>query len=182
MQVSQTSFPPAICASIFACACEEDAEMQMGKHLYDFYLHSRLPWRRLAHGSAGTRLGSSYSFFLYSESISSVVQALETSCSPQLLYRGLKPLPFNTDPREMKMQLNMHEGEMVGWHHPFNGHEFEQTPGYSEGHGSLACCSPGGRKVRHNLVTEQLDVNVHSSFIQNSKKLHNPNALWRADD
>ena len=132
---------------------------------------------RLAHGSAGTRLGSSYSFFLYSESISSVVQALETSCSPQLLYRGLKPLPFNTDPKEMKMQLNMHEGEMVGWHHPFNGHEFEQTPGYSEGHGSLACCSPWGRKVRHNLVTEQLDVNVHSSFIQNSKKLHNPNAL-----
>ena len=75
------------------------------------------------------------------------------------------------------MQLNMHEGEMVGWHHPFNGNEFEQTPGYSEGHGSLACCSPWGRKVRHNLVTEQLHVNVHSSFIQNSKKLHNPNAL-----
>ena len=31
---------------------------------------------------------------------------------------------------------------MVGWHHGLNGHEFEQTPGDSEGQGSLACCSP----------------------------------------
>ena len=34
------------------------------------------------------------------------------------------------------------EDEMVG----LNGHEFEQTPGDSEGQGSLACCSPWGRK------------------------------------
>ena len=25
------------------------------------------------------------------------------------------------------------EDEMVGWHHQFNGHEFEQTPGDGEG-------------------------------------------------
>ena len=31
---------------------------------------------------------------------------------------------------------------MGGWHHLLNGHEFEQAPGDSEGHGSLACCSP----------------------------------------
>ena len=36
----------------------------------------------------------------------------------------------------------MTEDEMVGWHHRLNGHEFEQTPGGSEGQGSLACCSP----------------------------------------
>jgi len=30
---------------------------------------------------------------------------------------------------------------MVGWHHQLMGHEFEQTPGDSEGQGSLACCS-----------------------------------------
>ena len=35
------------------------------------------------------------------------------------------------------------------------GHESEQTPGDSEGQGSLACCSPWGHKVRHDLVTEQ---------------------------
>ena len=38
------------------------------------------------------------------------------------------------------------EGEMVGWHHRLNGHEFEQTPAESEGEGSLACCSPLGHK------------------------------------
>ena len=32
----------------------------------------------------------------------------------------------------------------VGWHHQLSGHEFEQTPGDSEGQGSLACCSPWG--------------------------------------
>ena len=31
--------------------------------------------------------------------------------------------------------------EMVGWHHEFNHHESEQTPGDSAGQGSLACCS-----------------------------------------
>ena len=33
----------------------------------------------------------------------------------------------------------MTEDEMVEWHHRFNGHEFEQTPGDSEGQQSLAC-------------------------------------------
>ena len=32
----------------------------------------------------------------------------------------------------------------VGWHRQLNGHEFEQTPGNSEGQGSLVCCSPWG--------------------------------------
>ena len=31
------------------------------------------------------------------------------------------------------------EGEIVGWHHRLNGHEFEQAPGDGEGPGSLAC-------------------------------------------
>ena len=35
---------------------------------------------------------------------------------------------------------------MVGRHHETNGHEFEQTQGHSEGQGSMACCSPWGRK------------------------------------
>ena len=38
------------------------------------------------------------------------------------------------------------EDEMVGWHHWFNGQEFEQTLGDSEGQGSLECCSPWGCK------------------------------------
>ena len=36
--------------------------------------------------------------------------------------------------------------ETVGWHHRFNGREFEQTPGDSEGKESLVCCSPWGQK------------------------------------
>ena len=44
---------------------------------------------------------------------------------------------------------------MVGWHHQLNGHEFEQILGYGEGQGSLACYSSWGRKVRHDLATEQ---------------------------
>ena len=38
------------------------------------------------------------------------------------------------------------EDEMVGWHHWFKGHEFEQTPGDGERQGGLACCSPWDRK------------------------------------
>ena len=30
----------------------------------------------------------------------------------------------------------MTEDEMIGWHHRFNGHEFEHTLGVSEGQGS----------------------------------------------
>ena len=36
--------------------------------------------------------------------------------------------------------------ETVGWHHRLNGHETEQTPGDSEGQGSLACSRPWGCK------------------------------------
>ena len=38
------------------------------------------------------------------------------------------------------------EDEMVGWHHQFNGQEFEQAPGVGDGQGSLACCSSWGSK------------------------------------
>ena len=49
----------------------------------------------------------------------------------------------------------MTEDEMVGWHHRLNTHELEQTPGDSEGQGSLVC----GRPLRHKgldvTATEQ---------------------------
>ena len=38
------------------------------------------------------------------------------------------------------------EDEMVGWHHWFKGHEFEQALGDGGGQGSLTCCSPWGHK------------------------------------
>ena len=44
---------------------------------------------------------------------------------------------------------------MVGWHHGLNEHKFEQAPGDGEEQGSLACCSPWGRKELD--MTEQLN-------------------------
>ena len=38
------------------------------------------------------------------------------------------------------------EDEIVEWHHQLNGNEFEQTPGGSEGQGSLVCCHSWGSK------------------------------------
>ena len=54
----------------------------------------------------------------------------------------------------------MTEDEMVGWHHQLSRHEFEQTPGDSEGQGSLACCSAQGHKELD--MTEQLINNKKS--------------------
>ena len=48
----------------------------------------------------------------------------------------------------------MAEDEMVGWHHPLNEQDFQQTPVNSEGQGTLMCCSPwGSQRVRHDLAT-----------------------------
>ena len=38
----------------------------------------------------------------------------------------------------------MSEDEMVGWHHQFNGHEFEQAPEDGQGQESLVCYTPWG--------------------------------------
>ena len=46
---------------------------------------------------------------------------------------------------------------MIEWHHRLSGRESEQTLGDSEGQGSLACCSPWGR--RKSKTTERLNNN-----------------------
>ena len=48
----------------------------------------------------------------------------------------------------------MTEDEMVGWHHRFKGHEFEQAPGDGEVQGSLTFCSSCGHK--ESDTTERL--------------------------
>ena len=40
----------------------------------------------------------------------------------------------------------MTENEMVGWHHQFDGHKFEQAPGAGYGQESLVCFNPWGHK------------------------------------
>ena len=49
----------------------------------------------------------------------------------------------------------MTEVEMVGWHHPLNGHESEQAPGVVDGQGGLVCCDSRGHK--ESDTTERLN-------------------------
>ena len=62
----------------------------------------------------------------------------------------------------------MTEVEMAGRHHQFNGHEFEQALGESEGQGSWACCSPRACK---ELDTTELNNNdiLRYSHMQDQK-------------
>ena len=48
----------------------------------------------------------------------------------------------------------MTEGEMVGWHHGLDGHEFEQAPGVGDGQGGLVCY--GSQGLKESDTTEQL--------------------------
>ena len=87
-------------------------------------------------------------------------QSIQNEISPEYSLEGLMLklklqyfgyLIQRTDSLEMTLMLGkidgrMRRGEMVGWHHQLKGHEFEQSLGDSEGQGSLAYCSPWGRK------------------------------------
>ena len=57
--------------------------------------------------------------------------------------------------KDWRQEKGMTEDEMVGWCQRLDEHEFEQTLGDGEGQGSLACCSPWGRK--ESYVTEWLN-------------------------
>ena len=49
----------------------------------------------------------------------------------------------------------MTKDKMVQGHHRLDGHDFEKTPGDSEGQGGLACSSPWGHK--ESDMTERLN-------------------------
>ena len=62
---------------------------------------------------------------------------------PILWTPDVKRRPIGKDPdagKECGQEKGATEDEMVGWLHWFNGHEFEQVLGDSEGQGSLMCC------------------------------------------
>ena len=54
------------------------------------------------------------------------------------------------------------DDEMVGWNHQISGHEFDQTPGDSEGQRSLTCCSSWSNKQLD--VTSQLNNNKQNKW------------------
>ena len=74
--------------------------------------------------------------------------------APILWPHGEKSRLIGKDPDSGKDQRQEEEGttesEMVRWHHPLNGHKFEQAPGNNEGQGSLACHSPWCHRVRRD--------------------------------
>ena len=78
--------------------------------------------------------------------------------APILWLPAAKNLLIWKDPDAGKVwrqeEKGMTEDKRVGWHHPFDGHEFEQAPGVGDGQGSLACCSPWVHRVGHDWVTE----------------------------
>ena len=58
----------------------------------------------------------------------------------------------------------MTEGDMVGWHHRLNGHEFEQALRDSEEQRSLVCCSLWGHK--ESDMTSQLNNSNNMSCLE----------------
>ena len=70
------------------------------------------------------------------------------------------------------------EDEMVGWHHWLSGYEFEQALGVGDGQGNLDCCSPWGRRVRHDWMTELTDSHFERQF---GSSLQNYTFCWPYD-
>ena len=66
----------------------------------------------------------------------------------KLKFQYFGHLMRRTNSLEKTLMLGKTEGRrrrgqrMVGWHHGFNGHKFEQALRVGDGQGSLVCCSP----------------------------------------
>ena len=86
--------------------------------------------------------------------------------TPKLWPPDMKNWLFGKDPDAGKdwrqEEKGMTENEMVGWHHPLNGHEFEQALQVGDGQGSLVCCCPWGHK--ESDTTEWLNWSTQSQF------------------
>ena len=94
----------------------------------------------------------------------SILKEISPGCSLEGLMLKLKFQYFghlmqSTDSLEKILMLGKIEGrkekeitvgEVVGWHHQLDGHEFEQALKVGNGQGSLVCCPPWDCRVRHN--------------------------------
>ena len=62
------------------------------------------------------------------------------------------------------------EDETIGQHHRLSGHEYEKTPGDSEGQGNLRAADHGVAESEHDLGTEkQQYVESKKSLTQKTK-------------
>ena len=67
----------------------------------------------------------------------------------------------------------MAEGEVVGWHHVLNGHEFEQIPGVGDVQGSLEHCSPWCHKesdMTEHRTASQLKMDQVAYILENIRQ------------
>ena len=84
--------------------------------------------------------------------------------------------------KDWRQEKGMTEDEMVGWHHWFNGHEFEQVPGVGERQGNLACCRPWFQKEsiwfsQLNDNSKYLEWDQISIILGRVEKSHQNNCL-----
>ena len=64
-------------------------------------------------------------------------------------------------------EKGMTKDKMVGWHHWFDGHAFERTPGDGDGQGGPAYCDSRGRK--ESDMTEWLNWTEEKGMATHSK-------------
>ena len=82
--------------------------------------------------------------------------------------------------KDWRQEKGVTKDEMVEWHHPLNGHEFEQTLRESEGQGSLVCCSPWGFKKLD--TTEWLNnKNKHARELPSGYQLISQQKLYKPE-
>ena len=99
----------------------------------------RVPWIARSNQSTLKEINAKYS-------LEGLMLKLKLQYFGQLMQRTDSLEKTDTGKDWRQEEKGTAEGEMVGWHHQFNGHEFEWTLGDGEGQGSLVCCSPWGHK------------------------------------
>ena len=114
----------------------------------------RVPWTaRRSNQPILKEISPEYSFFFFFQFCQKPEYSLKgLMLKLKLQYFG--HLMRRTDSLEKTLILGKIEGgrrrgrqdEMVEWYQRLYGHEFEQALGVGDGQGSLACCSPWGRK------------------------------------
>ena len=127
----------------------------------------RIPWpARRSNQSILKEIDPAYS-------LEGLMLKLKLQYFGHLIWRPWRRKSHGKDPdagKDWRQEKGTTEDKMIGWHHGFNGREFEQTLGDGKGQGSLLCCSPWGHK--ESDTTEQLNWEVHGDPWLTPVKLH----------
>ena len=59
----------------------------------------------------------------------------------------------------------MTDDKMLGWHYRLDGHGFQQAPGVGDGQGSLAGCSPRGRRELDTIERTRMYALSHTGSL-----------------